>query len=327
VKDGLLRPPAKPEEPEVPEEADEPGDAGEPDGAAEPFALAEPFAPDEGDRRSPAPVPTALAAAAEPSPVLLVAGESALGKRANQLFVAAIACRTAWRPLSRTPFPGPAVSPCWSSSAFSVAFSPASAAEPAPAPAPAAAEPVPDGARKPAPGVFELFRLPISSAGNGTGAWPEDDAPDEGADDAPDEGADDAPDEGADDEGTGEEGAGEEGAGEEGAGDEDEEASVTAPSGAGSSPFLLPAALAADRDVPDADDADRDVSDRVRDEDMVPLSSVVLAVSASGSTSWPDGATNTDGSLARPAWSTPSSSVPKWCPFCTFGRDYLIVGE
>jgi hypothetical protein len=34
------------------------------------------------------------------------------------LFVAAIACLTAWRPLSSTPLPDPAVSPRPSSSAF-----------------------------------------------------------------------------------------------------------------------------------------------------------------------------------------------------------------
>jgi hypothetical protein len=121
------------------------------------------------------------------------------------------------------------------------------------------------------PGVFELLGLPMSSAGNGTGAWldaaaartedpvPEEPAPEE---DEEDEGEEEAEDEG-----------------------EEEAPSVTASSGTGSAPFWPAAALAADRDVPDADDADRDVPDRVRDEDMVPLSSIVSAVSASGSTS------------------------------------------
>lgn len=39
-------------------------------------------------------------------------------RAANQLFVAAIACLTAWRPLSSTPLPDPAVSPRPSSSGF-----------------------------------------------------------------------------------------------------------------------------------------------------------------------------------------------------------------
>jgi hypothetical protein len=184
------------------------------------------------------------------------------------LFVAAIACRTAWRPVSSMPLPEPAASPRRSWSGFSLAFSLAFSA----------AEPALVAARKPAPGVFGLFGLPIPSAGNGTGAW---------LDAAAGEDAD----------------------------GEDAGASVTASSGAGSAPFWMAAVLAADREVPDADDADRDVPDRARDEDMVPLSSIVSAVSASGSTSWPDGATITDGSVARPASSTPSSSVPNGAPF------------
>jgi hypothetical protein len=251
VKDGL-RPPAKPGEPDEP--VDEAGSAG----ATGLGAPLEPFAPDEGDRRSPAPGPAAAAAPAAPSPDWLEADASVFSERANQLFVAAIACRTAWRPVSSTPLPDPPVSPRRSSSGFSLTFS--------------AAEPALAAARKPAPGVFGLFGLPIPSAGNG--------------------------------------GAGDEGAGDEGAG-----ASVTPSSGAGSAPFWVAAVLAADREVPDADDADRDVPDRARDEDMVPLSSIVSAVSAPGSTSWPDGATITDGSVARPASSTPSSSVPNGAPF------------
>jgi hypothetical protein len=39
-------------------------------------------------------------------------------REANQLFVAAIACLTAWRPLSSTPLPDPGVSPRSSSSFF-----------------------------------------------------------------------------------------------------------------------------------------------------------------------------------------------------------------
>jgi len=92
-----VRPPAKPEEPVDSAEPDEPLDAAEPDGAPE-----EPFA----------------AAPAAPSPGWLVADDSVFNERANQLFVAAIACLTAWRPLSSTPLPDPAVSPRPSSSAF-----------------------------------------------------------------------------------------------------------------------------------------------------------------------------------------------------------------
>jgi len=108
------------------------------------------------------------------------------------------------------------------------------------------------------PGVFELLGLPMSSAGNGTGAWLDAAAP-RTEDAAPEEPAPEEDEEGA--------------------------SSVTASPGTGSAPFWPAAALAADRDAPDADDADRDVPDRVRDEDMVPLSSIVSAVSASGSTS------------------------------------------
>jgi hypothetical protein len=107
VKDGLL------------------GDAAESDGAAEPkapdeLAAAEkPLEPDEEDGRSPPPGPPVLAAPAVPSPGWLVAGGPVLVARAaNQLFVAAIACLTAWRPLSSTPLPDPGVSPRRSSSAF-----------------------------------------------------------------------------------------------------------------------------------------------------------------------------------------------------------------
>ena len=116
------------------------------------------------------------------------------------------------------------------------------------------------------PGVFELLGLPMSSAGNGTGAWLDAAAP-RTEDPGPEEPAPEEAEEEAEDEG------------------DEEEPSVTASSGTGSAPFWPAAALAADRDVPDADDADRDVPDRVRDEDMVPLSSIVSAVSASGSTS------------------------------------------
>jgi hypothetical protein len=221
---------------------------------------------DDEDVRSLAP---ALAAS---SPAWLVAFESVLDERANQLFVAAIACLTAWRPVSRTPLPEPAVSPGRSSSVFSPDDAAPAAVEAAPAAVEAAAalaELAPVAARKPALGVFELLGFPISSAGNGTGAWL-DPAPPR----APEPGLPgllalpdpDASAEGAEDAG------------------EEEEASVTAPSGAESAPFWL-AALAADRDAPDPDDPDRDVSDRVRDEDMTPLSSIDSAVPASGSTS------------------------------------------
>jgi hypothetical protein len=113
----------------------------------------------------------------------------------------------------------------------------------------------------------------MSSAGNGTGAWL-DAAAARTEDPVPEE---PAPEEDEEDEGEEDEGAEDDG--------EEEAPSVTASSGTGSAPFWPTAALAADRDVPDADDADRDVPDRVRDEDMVPLSSIVSAVSASGSTS------------------------------------------
>jgi hypothetical protein len=42
-----------------------------------------------------------------PSPSLGRSAESVFVDRANQLFVAAIACRTAWRPLSSTLVPDP----------------------------------------------------------------------------------------------------------------------------------------------------------------------------------------------------------------------------
>jgi hypothetical protein len=163
-------------------------------------------------------------------------------RAANQLFVAAIACLTAWRPLSSTPLPDPGVSPRRSSSAFSPAKPPAAE--------PAAAEPTPVAARKPVLGVFEFRGRPMSSAGNGTGAGPDAAAPE---------------------------------AREPGA-DEEDEPSVTPSSGTGSAPLRPTAPLAAGRDVLDVDDADRDVPDRVRDEDIVPLSSIVSALSASGST-------------------------------------------
>jgi hypothetical protein len=150
-----------------------------------------PEAADDEDERSLTPVPAAALSLAWPG-----AFESLLDERANQLFVAAIACLTAWRPVSSTPLPEPALSARRVSSGFSGDVASA-AAEPAPvrdepapvrdepvpvrgeaapvraepAPAPVEPEPAPAAARKPAAGVFEPFGFPISSAGNGTGAW------------------------------------------------------------------------------------------------------------------------------------------------------------
>lgn len=97
-------------------------------------------------------VPLALLPVA-PDP--LPSADSDLPALANQLFVAAIACRTAWRPLSSTPFPDEAESPDGSLPA--APFS-------ATAPFSAAAASVLAGL---APGPLDL---PIPSAGNGTGA-------------------------------------------------------------------------------------------------------------------------------------------------------------
>ncbi|HXC83851.1 MAG TPA: hypothetical protein VNV62_18540 [Trebonia sp.] len=93
MKDGL-RPPAMPAEPE--------GDA-EPEGPAVPGGPADPDAAGEPD---------------EPGDAAESDGPVFNARAANQLFVAAIACLTAWRPLSSTPLPDPAVSPRPSSSAF-----------------------------------------------------------------------------------------------------------------------------------------------------------------------------------------------------------------
>lgn len=82
-----------------------------------------------------------------PDPVR--SADSDLPARANQLFVAAIACRTAWRPLSSTPFPDDAESPGCSLPA---------------APFSAAAASVLAGL------ALRPLDLPIASAGNGTGA-------------------------------------------------------------------------------------------------------------------------------------------------------------
>ena len=75
----------------------------------------------------------------------LAAGSAFAERAVNQLFVAAIACRTAWRPVSSLPFPDPAP--------FS--RSPLSR--------------VPRVSGVPEDSAEEIFGLPIASAGNGTG--------------------------------------------------------------------------------------------------------------------------------------------------------------
>ena len=77
----------------------------------------------------------------------LPAGSAFAERAVNQLFVAAIACRTAWRPLSNLPFPDPVP---FSRSPLSRASRVAG---------------VPEDSDE------ELFGLPIASAGNGTGGW------------------------------------------------------------------------------------------------------------------------------------------------------------
>jgi len=64
--------------------------------------------PGENDDLSPAPradAPDASGDAGDPGGVE-DSGDSLFVPWANQLFVAAIACLTAWRPVSNTPFPG-----------------------------------------------------------------------------------------------------------------------------------------------------------------------------------------------------------------------------
>jgi hypothetical protein len=258
--------------------------------------------------RSLTPVPAA------PSVAWLV-GCVSVFDRANQLFVAAIACRTAWRPLSSMPLPDPAASARLSPSE-SLAAGAASDAAGAVAPTEAEAGPAAE--------AFELFGLPMSSAGKGTGAWltaPEDGAADEdgtgnGDDDAaedednPEDGTEDrdgAVDEDGtedgtadDDDGAADEDARDDDEDEDGAADEDEEPSLTVPSGTESAVLSLRSARSADREdpVPDREDPDRDVSDRdvpardvpdrVRDEGMPPLSAIVPPASSPGSPSLPE---------------------------------------
>jgi hypothetical protein len=81
-------------------------------------------------------------------------------------------------------------------------------------------------------------------------------------------------------------------------------------------------ALASARGVPESDEP----GGLVRGDDMTSLSAVASTVSSSGSISRPDGATIREGSVARPALSTPSSSVPK-VPLCAFSRDYTTKGN
>ncbi len=235
VKDGL-RPLEEPEDSAWPEAADDEDE--------------------DEDERSLTLVPAAALSLAWPG-----AFESLLDERANQLFVAAIACLTAWRPVSSTPLPEPALSARRVSSGFSGDVASAAAepapvrdepapvrgeaapvrAEPAPAPGPAPVEPepapvapAPAVARKPAAGVFEPFGFPISSAGNGTGAWLDLPAPPR----APEPGLSAPPDPGASAEREAEEeGEGEEEEGEEEEGEEEEADDEAASSGPESAPF------------------------------------------------------------------------------------------
>lgn len=68
------------------------------------------------------------------------------------------------------------------------------------------------------------------------------------------------------------------------------------------------------------------VSTLLRDELITSFSAVASTVPSSGSMSRPDGATIRDGSVARPALSTPSSSVTTGAP-CTFSRAYTTKGD
>ena len=104
---------------------------------------------------APGAVPPAPAAREDvspkpPAPPSGRSGESVLAARANQLFVAAIACRTACRPVSSIPFPGEAE------------------------PGPSSASPVSASTGAVSAGglALETLGLKISSAGNGTGAYP-----------------------------------------------------------------------------------------------------------------------------------------------------------
>ncbi len=240
-----------------------------------PAPTAPPPAPEEPVPEEPGAPPTALPGAGEPpfasEPAFagepLADGESAFAAaRANQLFVAAIACLTAWRPLSSTLF-GPVKLPARPvDGGDSLAVSPA-------------ADAACDGSVSAAL-PLEPLGLPISSAGNGTGAW-------RGA-----------------------------GASSESAGSakSTESAESTESAAAGLPSPSRPAACGSGRDVPDPAAADREVPGPVRDEDMNPFSVIVSAVSVSGSISRPGGTTITEGSVARPASSTPSSSVPNGAP-------------
>ena len=63
---------------------------------------------------------------------------------------------------------------------------------------------------------------------------------------------------------------------------------------------------------------ERELPVLARDDDMVPLSTTASADSPSGSTSGPDGAAMSGPCVARPASSTPSSSVLTDAPLCRF---------
>src|SRR5215469_8462469 len=103
--------------------------------------LRPPAKSDDADARPPVPVLAALSLA------WLAAGESDFDEWANQLFVAAIACLTACRPLSSMPLPpDPALLSLWSSSVFPSAE---------PAPRVASLELV--AAREPTPADFETL--------------------------------------------------------------------------------------------------------------------------------------------------------------------------
>jgi hypothetical protein len=120
------------------------------------------------------------------------------------------------------PLPDPAGAPRSSPSASLVAGAALDAADPAA---------VPEAEARPEPEALELFGLPISSAGKGTGAWLTADAPPNAREDASPAPRDRlAP---AEDE--------DETVGKDGVEDDDEDPPFTAPSGT-ESPVPLPAA-------------------------------------------------------------------------------------
>jgi hypothetical protein len=63
---------------------------------------------------------------------------------------------------------------------------------------------------------------------------------------------------------------------------------------------------------------ERELPDPVRDDDIGPLSMTTPSPSTSGSDSRRSGAIMNGDCVFDPASSTPSSSVPNWCPFVPF---------